>query len=167
MKGLTTFLVFAGLALVAAAPATAAPRACSKSVIKDKIRHQDLLTQAQIDEGGIDAVICADLTGDGRAEGLFTVGSGGTQGDQAYGVLKGGPRNGAGGIVMWLDRPGIAIARRSSTSYEIAYPRFAAGDAGCCPSAYRIWRYVWRGGPIFAHASSATISSLPSRFRGG
>jgi hypothetical protein len=155
------------LTLLAPATANAAPRACTKSVIAEKIRHQDLLTQAQLDEGGIDAVICADLTGDGRAEGLFTVLSGGSQGDLAYGVLKGGPNNGAGGIVMWLDRPGIAIARRSSTSYEIAFPRFASGDADCCPSAYRIWRYVWRGGPIFAHTSTTTVSSLPSRFRGG
>jgi len=171
VKGLTGILILAGLALLAPATASAAPRACTKSVIEQKILHQDLLTQGQLDDAGIDVVICGDLNGDGRAEGLFTVGSGGTAGDTHAGVLKGGPNNGVGAVAVWTERVHIAVRRRNSTTFEMSFPDYAPDDPQCCASAYRIWRYVWRtnefGFKSWVHTSSRTVSEPPAGFKGG
>jgi hypothetical protein len=107
-----------------------------------------------------------DVTGDGDPEGLFTVLSGGSQGDFAFGVVKGFPSDGAGDVIGYGERPGVAISRRSATSFEIGFPRLKRGDADCSPSAYRIWRCRFRE-PTFKHASPSTVRRLPSRFRGG
>jgi hypothetical protein len=168
VKGLTAILIFAGMAILAPATANAAPRVCSKSVIEQKLLEETDVTQTQLDEGGIDDVICGDLTGDGGAEALFTVGSGGSQGNAAVGVIQGFSDNSVGMVMFYDEHPGVAIARRNSTTFEIGFPRFSRNDADCCPSAYRIWRYQYlpKRSPTFVHTKSSTVKRLPSRFRG-
>ncbi|HXF51813.1 MAG TPA: hypothetical protein VNM43_09050 [Dehalococcoidia bacterium] len=92
-----------------------------------------------------DAVIFADLTGDGEEEAVVPVSSGGTAGDIAYFVYT--MRNGelelllsvvpeAGRIQVELDAEGRLMDRE---------PVYGPDDPECCPSRVRTRVYEWDG----------------------
>lgn len=92
-----------------------------------------------------DAIIFADLTGDGEEEAVVPVSSGGTAGDIAYFVytIRGGELElllsvvpEAGRVQVELDAEGQLVDRE---------PVYGPDDPECCPSQVRTRVYEWDG----------------------
>jgi hypothetical protein len=92
---------------------------------------------------GIDRVLYADLTGDGRAETVVTIFSGGTAGDIALYVLTG-------------EGSGLHAIKTSNQEYKIGIkivggklqvtrPLYGADDPNCCPGHLEITTYRYDG----------------------
>jgi hypothetical protein len=149
----------AGLAATVPA-ADAKPHLCGKAVIEQKLIAAGKLTSEDVKNGmGVDLTRCGDVTGDGVADALFTIASGGTAGDIRFGVLRG-----ADGAVL-LFKPGykVGIARHDSRSFDILQPHYGPNDPNCCPRSFREQRYTWtgsrfKGGPL------KKLNSAPRRF---
>ena len=92
---------------------------------------------------GIDRLMHADLTGDGRAETVVTIFSGGTAGDIAFYVLAG-------------EGSGLHFIKASNQEYKIGVkivagklqvtrPIYRATDPNCCPAHLEITTYRYDG----------------------
>jgi hypothetical protein len=148
-----------GLALTVPA-ADAKPQICGKAVVEQKLIAAGKLTETQIKQHmDVDLIRCGDVTGDGVADAVLTIASGGTAGDIRFGVLEG-----TDGAVL-LFKPGykVGIARHDSRSFDILEPHYGPNDPNCCPRSFREQRYTWtgsrfKGGPL------KKLKSAPRRF---
>jgi hypothetical protein len=94
--------------------------------------------------GGVDTLICRDLTGDGKLDMAFTVFSGGTAGDTAWVVLR---QSGEGWRVAFrqLDVYKVGLTRAGRDLVE-SMPVYRRNDANCCPSGgFDHRRLHWNG----------------------
>jgi hypothetical protein len=137
------------LVLVSAAPALAGPhlgRAAVKSYLLSDPGVSSRV-KATIRNGGfhagVDRLLYADLTGDGRPETVATIFSGGTAGDIAFYVLTG-------------EGSGLHAIKRSNQEYKIGVkivagklqvtrPLYGASDPNCCPGHLEITTYRYDG----------------------
>jgi hypothetical protein len=141
-----------GLMLISAATALASD-----------IRHADvkqfLLRDPQVSAGiketirvghggGIDRLVYGDLTGDGQADVVVPVFSGGTAGDIAFYVLSE-----QGGVLHAIKRSneeykiGAAIVRGR---LQISRPFYRGSDPNCCPSYLEVTTYRFDGKRLVA-----------------
>ena len=92
---------------------------------------------------GIDRIVFNDLTGDGTADDIVTVFSGGTAGDIAFYVLTG-------------EGSGLHFIKASNQEYKIGVkvvggklqvtrPLYGANDPNCCPAHLEITTYRYDG----------------------
>jgi hypothetical protein len=94
------------------------------------------------DGGGVDGLICADVTGDGRRDLAATIFSGGTAGDIAWVVFR---ANGSHWRLAFrqLHAYKVGLFLRGHDLVE-SQPIYEKNDANCCPSggfAHR--RFHW------------------------
>ena len=154
--------VAAGLAALAVAVPTAdaKPRICGRAVIEHSLIAAGKLTVTDVKMNmGVDLIRCGDVTGDGVADAVFTIASGGTAGDIRFGVVKG-----TDGAVL-LIKPGykVGIARHDSRSFDILQPHYDSDDPNCCPSSFRKTRYSWTGSR-FTAGPATKLKNAPRRF---
>jgi hypothetical protein len=88
-------------------------------------------------------VLFADLTGEGKADAVVTVDSGGSQGIVALYVFSAG--TGKDLKVVYRNQRMYRGAARINPGPALVYvlPQYAAGDEVCCPSAYRETELKW------------------------
>jgi hypothetical protein len=93
---------------------------------------------------GVDRVICADLTGDGKPELAVTFFSGGTAGDTGWAVLAGG--SGTWRVVLrQLDGYKVGLHVRHADLVE-SQPVYRKNDPNCCPTGgFDHRRFHWNG----------------------
>jgi hypothetical protein len=137
------------LLLVVAAPALAGPHLSRSQVRSYLLASPGVSAQIKstIRQGGfhagVDRLLFADLTGDGRAETVVTIFSGGTAGDIAFYVLAG-----AGS--------GLHSIKSSNHEYKVGVkivggrlqvtrPLYGASDPNCCPGHLEITTYRYDG----------------------
>jgi hypothetical protein len=154
-------LIALALVLSAAAPASADSHA-GKAEIKSFLLSTPTVSprvKATIRDGrfdaGIDRVLFRDLTGDGKAEDIVTIFSGGTAGDIAFYVLSG-------------EGSGLHFIKASNKEYKIGVkvvagqlqvtrPLYRASDPNCCPAHLEITTYRYDGVRL--------VSALKKRIR--
>lgn len=116
-----------------------------KATIRDSSNH-----------AGIDRLLFRDLTGDGTAEDIVTIFSGGTAGDIAFYVLTG-------------EGSGLHFLKASNQEYKIGVkvvagklqvtrPLYRASDPNCCPAQLEITNYRYDGVRLVA-ASTKRIKT--------
>ena len=166
MHRLAIGLALGGLAGLAALPQTAAakPSVCVSSVIQQALVDAGKLTAEDIANGQVvDLVRCGDVTGDGRADALFTIASGGTAGDTRFGVLGGRAGGTPGAFVLYKHGYKVGIDRRTSRAFEVLQPHYGPNDPNCCPSSFRLRRYTWTGAS-FKAGKVKKLKTAPRRF---
>jgi hypothetical protein len=149
----------AGLA-VAVPAAGAKPHVCAPAAIEHALIAAGKLTAIDVKRDmGVDLVRCGDVTGDGVADAVFTISSGGTAGDIRFGVI-----HGSDGRVL-LYKPGykVGIARHDRRSFDILQPHYGPNDPNCCPSSFREQRFTWTG-HRFTAGPVKKRKSAPRRF---
>jgi hypothetical protein len=137
------------VALVAAPAARASPH-LSRSEVRSYLLHSPGVSaqiKATIRHGGfhagVDRLLFADLTGDGRPETVVTIFSGGTAGAIAFYVLTG-------------EGSGLHSIKSSNREYKIGVevvggrlqvtrPLYGAQDPNCCPGHLEITTYRYDG----------------------
>jgi hypothetical protein len=93
--------------------------------------------------GGIDRLVYGDLTGDGQADVVVPVFSGGTAGDIAFYVLSE-----QGGVLHAIKRSnreykiGVRIVRGR---LQVARPYYRSYDPNCCPDYIEVTTYRFDG----------------------
>jgi hypothetical protein len=156
----TTVSALVALALLAPA-AGAKPRICGAKNIQGLLINLGKLKPSDVkNEMRVDLVRCGDVTGDGRADAVFTISSGGTAGDIRFGVVKAGSED---GLVLYKPGYKVGIARVNRRAFEILQPHYGKNDANCCPSSFRMTRYTWTGSRFKAGAA-VTLEHAPARF---
>src|SRR4051794_2048804 len=126
----------AAAVLVAAPSHAARPITCKKSTIKGV-----LAAEGRSAGQDISRIVCTDVTGDGTKDALFTVYSGGTAGDIAFGVITG-----PGGVLELYKRGyKVGVDPTSHTSFDVQQPIYRRSDPNCCPSKFAITSYTWNG----------------------
>jgi hypothetical protein len=161
MMSKTALCILAALALLTVPAADAKPRICAKKNLEGTLINLGKLTPQDVDNGtGVDLVRCGDVTGDGRADAVFTVFSGGTAGDTRFGVVRAGSED---GLVLYKQAYKVGIARVNSRAFEILQPHYAGDDPNCCPSSFRKTRYSWTGSR-FKAGPTTKLKTAPRRF---
>lgn len=137
------------LVLVCAAPAIAGPHLGRAAIARYLLGDPGVSSRvkATIRNGGfhagVDRLIYADLTGDGRAETVVTIFSGGTAGDIAFYVLTG---EGSGLHAIKTSNQeykiGVRIVRGK---LQVTRPLYGATDPNCCPEHLEITTYRYDG----------------------
>jgi hypothetical protein len=141
------------------------PEVCLPATIEQALVDGGKLDSSAVtDDSGVDIVRCGDVTGDGAFDAVFSVASGGTAGDTHFGVLAGKPDGSIGSLLTYRQGYKIAIARRTSRSFEVLQPHYGAHDPNCCPSSFRITTYTWDGSRFKAGKARKT-KTAPARFR--
>lgn len=138
------------LVLAAAAPSSAAGPQLSRAQVKSYLLRDVGVApgvKRTIRDGrfhaGVDRLLYADLTGDGSADTVVTIFSGGTAGDIAFYVLTG-------------VGSGLHAIKASNSEYKIGVqivagrlqvirPLYGATDPNCCPSHIEITTYRYDG----------------------
>ena len=157
----TALSALVALALLTVPAADAKPRICGAKNIQGLLINLGKLKPEDAGRGmKVDLVRCGDVTGDGRADAVFTVSSGGTAGDIRFGVVRAGSEDG-----LELYRPAykVGIARVNSRAFEILQPHYGANDPNCCPSSFRMTRYTWTGSR-FKAGQTTKLKTAPRRF---
>jgi hypothetical protein len=98
-------------------------------------------------DAGFGQVICADVTDDGRRDGLFTVNSGGTAGPTHFGVLT------RKQLALYEDGYKVSVDRVNGHRFDVQQPFNRRDDANCCPSAFDVTPYRWKGSAFKAGRS--------------
>ncbi len=157
--------VVAAVALVAgAAPgASAASLACSKPAVSTVLRAQvPTFAETEMNSGGLGDMRCADFTGDGTRDVLYTILSGGTGGAFVWGMIAAdgaAPKvvtTGGGGSKLAIDRLGARP--------QVLDPIYRRGDGNCCPTGgARIRTFRWNGTRLVL-ASTRRVRRAPERF---
>jgi hypothetical protein len=131
-----------------AAPATAQePQALfSKTLLGDDGTSKDVKSMLRSGRGFVEPhPVFADVTGDGKADALVRVMSGGAAGAIAVYVLStDGTKSSNLRVVMRNQRLYRATLKVSSAhNLVVRVPVYAAGDALCCPARARDRTYAW------------------------
>src|SRR4051812_7978089 len=109
-----SLLILIPLLLAVAPAAQAKPPLCTTGVIEATLTGAGHPTE---EGAGVNLIRCGDLTGDGAADVLFTVASGGTAGDTHFGVIEGGGVDGGGEVVLYKDAYSVGVARHDASSF--------------------------------------------------
>jgi hypothetical protein len=152
MRGL---LLALGLLLVCAVASEAAGPQPARAVVEGFLLADPAVSprvKATIRSGsfhaGIDRVLHADLTGDGRDETVVSVFSGGTAGDIAFYVLTG---DGSGRHLIKAAnqeyKVGVKIV---AGALQVTRPLYRASDPNCCPAHLEITTYRYDGRRLVA-----------------
>ncbi len=161
---LTTFLAAAGVVGAGGAPpASGATVACTKKAVSDVLRAEvPTFAETEMTFGGLGDRRCADFTGDGTRDVLYTIFSGGTGGAFVWGLIAADgaePKvvtTGGGGSKLAIDRLG--------SRPQILNPIYRRGDGNCCPSGgARIRTFRWNGTRLVL-ASTRKVRRAPARF---
>jgi len=120
---------------------------CQPAVAKAQVTSQRALrplVPIVQNGGGVDTLICRDLTGDGRGDLAFTVFSGGTAGDIAWVVLR---RTPTGWRVAYFRRNAYKVGlRRVGSDLVESQPVYRTNDPNCCPTGgFDHRRFRWNG----------------------
>jgi hypothetical protein len=121
---------------------------CQPAVAEAQVLSQRALrplVPIVLNGGGVDTLICHDLTGDGRSDMAFTIFSGGTAGDIAWVVLR---RTAAGGWrVVSFQRNAYKVGlRRVGVDLVESQPVYRTNDPNCCPTGgFDHRRFRWNG----------------------
>lgn len=147
--------------------ATATPGATSDGTTTQNIRDVDLTQEAEVQRlvsesfGQVvpGSIIYADLTGDGAEEAVVPISSGGTAGNVAYAVY--GYRDDT--LTVLLSKDGLSKVNLTVEDERLVEqtPEYADGDPNCCPSQFRIRRYVWDGDELFLE-EEGTVPATPA-----
>lgn len=137
-------------------------RSCVRANVKRILRNRPTYRSAKRNGGGLAAVRCVNINGDHRGDPLFAISSGGTAGNQAWGIAL-GTRSGRGRIVKFQRGYGLGIGVVRGRP-AVAGPIYRPGDGNCCPSGgYTITSYRWASGRVVV-ASKTQRTSPPSGF---
>jgi len=137
------------LAAVLAAAFALQPGPCSLKTARQEILRQDVQIGSSV-HGRIpvapeqaDYVLCADYTGDGRADMAVTIASGGTAGNIAWLVFV---RTSTAWRVA-LNRSGYKVGLyRIGTDLVDSQPIYRPNDPNCCPTGgFDHARWHWNG----------------------
>jgi len=141
-----------GLALVlataTASPSSAASRACSPAAARAAIAQAKPKLALNADKvsitpGQADAVLCFDLTADGRADMAVSLFSGGTAGDVGWLVFV--PGRARWRLAAWGSGYKLAL-RRLGSGLEVVQPVYRKKDPNCCPTGgFDRALYRWNG----------------------
>lgn len=150
-----------------AAPAAAAGDVpCSQEGIATTLAMQDP-KYAEVTEGGyggIGQILCADVTGDGTKDALYSLLSGGTGGAFNWGLVVGDGEQPRVATVGGGYKLAVALL---DGKVQTGQPVYRRGDANCCPrGGFRIRTYRWNGTRL-ALASNKHVKTLPRRFSKG
>jgi hypothetical protein len=162
----TRLALLIALAALAILPASAAakPPVCDRDTIQQALIAAGKLTQEDVDAGEkVDLVRCGDVTADDAIDAVFTVFSGGTAGDTRFGVLRGKADGSAGAFALYRQGYKVGISRGGRRVFEVIQPHYAADDANCCPSSFRVRRFTWIGSH-FKRGKARKLKSAPRRF---
>jgi hypothetical protein len=92
---------------------------------------------------GIDRILFKDLTGDGTAEDIVTIFSGGTAGDIAFYVLTG---EGSGLHAIKTSNQEYKVGVRVvGGKLQVTRPLYRQNDPNCCPAQLEITTYGYDG----------------------
>jgi hypothetical protein len=120
---------------------------CQPAVAKQQVlaqRQLRPLVATVLNGGGVDRLICHDLTGDGRVDMAFTVFSGGTAGDTAWVVMRKTARGWTVGFAE-LHAYKVGLSRRGASLVE-SQPVYRKDDPNCCPTGgFDHRRLRWTG----------------------
>jgi len=137
------------LALPAAAAAQTAPPEQTPQQLFEQAIVQDARTTPQIrtllqTDAGFVAPSFADLTGDGKMDAIVQVRMPGAAGTVAVYVLStDGTSDGRLRAVFRSQALYRATAVAASGALLVTVPRYASGDAVCCPTARERRTYAW------------------------
>jgi hypothetical protein len=131
-----------------AAPATAQePQALfKKALLADAKTSKDVRSMLSSGRGFVEpAPVFADVTGDGKADALVRVMSGGAAGAVAVYVFStDGTKSSKLRVVMRNQRLYRTTVRvNDAHNLVVRVPVYAAGDSLCCPSRARDRTYAW------------------------
>jgi hypothetical protein len=148
----------------ATATAIASP---GETTTQPNIRDVDLTQEAEVQRlvaenfGEVvdGSIIYADLTRDGAEEAIVPVSSGGSAGNVAYAVY--GYRDGMLTVLLSKDGLRNVVLTVEDERLVERTPEFQPGDANCCPSQFRIRRYVWDGDELFLE-EEGTVPATPA-----
>ncbi|MFY9580347.1 MAG: hypothetical protein WAQ33_13615 [Gaiellaceae bacterium] len=139
-------LVLAAVLVTGVKPATAAP-SCNRAAAKTAIfanSHLRSIWPTLRSGGGVDRLICHDLTRDGQADMTATIYSGGTAGDTAWVVFRRvGTRWQLG--LAHLSAYKVGLFLKGSDLIE-SQPVYKTNDPNCCPTGgFDHRRFHWNG----------------------
>ena len=146
----------AAIALPAAAlPAFAArPEVCQKSQIRGILKDNGKATSA-----GISHVECADVTGDGTSDAVFTVAGGGDRGSTHFGVME-GP---ASSLLLYRRGDHVSIDAVDDHRFDVQQPVYEEGDGA--PASF-FWRPYRFNGSSFVVGKVHRYPNPKARFKG-
>ncbi|HEY1369208.1 MAG TPA: hypothetical protein VGF23_18935 [Gaiellaceae bacterium] len=151
-------LLALGLLLATASPAAACSPAAAKAAIAQTKPRLALVADKQlVTPGQADAVLCFDLTADGRTDMAVSLFSGGTAGDVGWLVfVPDGARwrlaGSGGGYKLRLHRRGSRL--------EVVQPVYRKNDPNCCPTGgFDRTLYRWNGSRLVVARTSHTKRS--------
>jgi hypothetical protein len=133
-------------AMVLAGGAGGSQPRCSRPIARAEVARAHLHLalgdgSTPVKPGQVDAVVCFDLTRDGRMDLALTVFSGGTAGDVGWAVFVGT----ATGYRLSLVRTGYKLGLfRVGADLVESQPVYRNGDPNCCPTGgfdHRRWRW--------------------------
>ena len=136
------------VALLAAAPATAQEEQAlfKKTLLADASTSKDVKSMLRSGRGFVEPnPQFADVTGDGKADALVRVMSGGAAGAVAVYVFStDGTKSSKLRVVMRNQRLYRATVKvNDAHNLVVREPVYAAGDTLCCPSRARDRTYAW------------------------
>lgn len=133
MKGVLGVLVAFALALSPSSADVSCLATARTAVSTTEVVYPNLAgSTSRLKPSEVSTAICFDFTGDGRRDIAFSVFSGGTAGDIAWGVLVG---TGDVGMIVAVTGGGYKLAlRRSGRAVVVTQPVYKADDPNCCPT---------------------------------
>ena len=138
-------LVAAVLALSPSSADASCLATARAAVSTTKVVYPNLASStSRVKPSELSTVICFDFTGDGRRDIAFSVFSGGTAGDIAWGILVG---TGDVGMIVAITRSGYKLnLKRTGRNAVVTQPVYKADDPNCCPTAgFDHVAYRWSG----------------------
>jgi hypothetical protein len=157
MRFVLTLAALAAAAVLAAPSHAARPITCKKSTINGVLD-----AEGKNKGEDISRIVCKDLTGDGVKDALFTVYSGGTAGDIAFGVITG-----PGGVLAHYGKGyKVGVDPTSDTSFDVQQPIYRRTDPNCCPSKFAVTPYRWNGKKFKAGQATKSKESDPRFYPG-
>ena len=147
-RSLAGILCLALLGALLAAPAASAEQTAAQKLFRDKLLEHDSVSRdvkTRLRKGGfVDRnVVFRDLTGEGKADAVVSVHSGGSAGRIALFVFSAG-RGDDLKLVYRNQRLYRAQVRVAASSIFYTVPLYETGDELCCPERTRETELVWR-----------------------
>ncbi len=146
------------LAVLAGSAHAAKPEVCKKSSVRRSLDNVGKSADA-----GFNQILCADVTGDGNKDAIFTVLSGGSAGPTHFGVVLGAPDGSSEGIQLYRRGYKVSVDAVNDTRFDAQQPIYRKNDKNCCPSGYSFTPYRWTGSR-FKAGKTRTYKKAKQRF---